>query len=40
MEEDGEISIGDEVTLIEGEMEKLSRRLGELRRRVDGSGRP
>ncbi len=40
LEQDGEISIGDEITLIEGEMEKLSRRLGELRRRADSGGKP
>ena len=39
MERDGEISIGDEVRLIETEMEKLSRRLGELRRRTRGDDR-
>jgi len=39
LERDGKISIGDEITLIEGEMEVLSRRLGELRRRVDGTGK-
>ena len=36
MERDGEISVGDEIRLIEEEMEKLSRRLGQLRGRVDG----
>ena len=35
MERDGEISVGDEIRLIEEEVEKLSRRLGELRRRAD-----
>ena len=34
IERDGEISIGDEIRLIETEMEKLSRGLGELRRRI------
>ena len=34
LERDGEISVGDEMRLIEEEMEKLSRRLGELRRRA------
>ena len=40
IERDGEISIGDEIRLIGPEMEKLSRRLGELRRRTRGDGRP
>jgi voltage-gated sodium channel len=39
IERDGEISVGDEIRLIEEEMEKLARRLGELRRRADGDGR-
>ncbi len=34
LERDGEISVGDEIRLIEGEVEKLARRLGELRRRA------
>ena len=34
LERDGEISVGDEIRLIEGEVEKLGRRLGELRRRA------
>ncbi len=33
LERDGEISVGDEIRLIEEEVEKLGRRLGELRRR-------
>ncbi len=36
IERDGEISVGDEIRLIEEEVQKLSRRLGELRRRADG----
>ncbi len=35
LERDGEISVGDEIRLIEEEVDKLSRRLGELRRRAD-----
>ena len=31
---DGEISVGDEIRLVEEELEKTARRLGELRRRV------
>ena len=38
IDRDGEISIGDEIRLIESEMEKLSRRLVELRRRTRGDG--
>ena len=38
MERDGEISIGDEIRLTEEELDRLSRRLGELRRRADGRG--
>ena len=33
---DGEISVGDEIRLVEEELEKTARRLGELRRRVGG----
>jgi len=36
IERDGEISVGDEIRLVEEELEKMSRRLGELRRRADG----
>lgn len=36
LERDGQISVGDEMALIDGEVQKLSRRLGELRRRVAG----
>ncbi len=38
IERDGEISAGDEIRLIEEELEKLSRRLSQLRGRVDGKG--
>ena len=34
IERDGEISLGDEVRLVEEELEKTARRLGELRRRI------
>ena len=34
LERDGEISVRDEIRLIEEEVEKLARRLGELRRRT------
>ena len=34
IERDGEISVGDEIRLVEEELEKTARRLGELRRRV------
>ena len=36
IERDGEISVGDEIRLVEEELETLTRRLGELRRRADG----
>ncbi len=39
LEADGEISVGDEIRLIEEEVDKISRRLGELRRRDDKRGR-
>ena len=36
IERDGQISIGDEIRLVEEELEKTARRLGELRRRTSG----
>lgn len=36
IERDGQISVGDEIRLVEEELEKTARRLGELRRRADG----
>ena len=39
IEEDGQISVGDEIRLLEQELEKLSRHLGDVRRRADGEVR-
>ncbi|NKB69503.1 MAG: ion transporter [Candidatus Latescibacteria bacterium] len=36
LEQDGQISVGDEIRLIEEEVGKLSRRLGQLHKRADG----
>ena len=36
IEEDGQISVGDEIRLLEQEVEKLARHLGDVRRRADG----
>ena len=38
LEQDGRISVGDEIVLIEEETQKLSRRLQSLRKRVDENG--
>ena len=39
IEEDGQISVGDEIRLLEQEVEKMARHLGDVRRRADGEAR-